>query len=184
MNKVKKTPSKKGKESKEHKESKKGNVGKIFRSPPIKLHFNPDENDFYRADIELYGVDLSGPSYEGRVFLNNPAASENTPMDVGNGYVGSYHIFGHGGCFGDSGHCEVAPRRTYDSRAQHPLTPAFKSLVATAIIKKILKSTDTITITIVPIIAKGGRMSDTKEVVDIQRIRINGYENYAKLKNK
>ena len=105
-------------------------------------------------------------------------------MDAENGYVGSYHIFGHGGCFGDSGHCDVAPRRTYDSRAQHPLTPAFKSLVATDIIKKILKSTDTVAVRIVPIIASGGRMSDAKDVIDIQRIRVNGYENYAKLIKK
>jgi hypothetical protein len=182
---MKKAFSKKGKEeSKKNKASKKGNTGKIFRSPPIKLHLDPDTQDFYRADIEFYGVDLSGPSYEGRVFLNNPDANENTPLESENGYVGSYHIFGHGGCFGDAGHCEITPRRTYDSRAQHALTPAFKSLVATNVIKKILKSTDTITITIVPIIARGGRMSDAKEVVYIERIRINGYENVSKLKNK
>ena len=181
---MKKTSSKKDKEESKADKAHRDNAGKIFKSPPIKLYLNPDAHDFYRADIEFYGVDLSGPSYEGRVFLNNPDANEKTPMEAGEGYVGSYHIFGHGGCFGDSGHCEVAPRRTYDSRAQHPLTPAFKSLVATNIIKKILKSTDTITITIVPIIARGGRRSDTKDVVYIERIRINGYENLSKLKNK
>ena len=50
---MKNTSSKKGKGSKEHERRKRGNVGKIFTSPPIKLHFNADENDFYRADIEL-----------------------------------------------------------------------------------------------------------------------------------
>jgi hypothetical protein len=157
------------------------NAGKTFTSPPIKLEFNIDEHEFYRADIEFYGIDISGPSYEGRVFLNNPNANENTPLEEEQGYVDSYHIFGHGGCFGDEGHCEIKPRRTYDSRPQHDLTPAYKSLIATNVIRKILKSTDEITITVVPMISRGGRMSDTKDVVYIDRIRISCYENYIKL---
>ena len=159
----------------------KNSVGNIFNSPPIKILLNTQEHDFYRADIEFHGVNHSGPSYEGRVFVNNLDADENTQLDDSNNYVGSYHIFGHNGCFGDVGHCDMIQRRTYDSRPQHPLTPAFKSLVATRIIKKVLKSTDTVTVTIVPIISRGGRMRDAKDVVDIQRIRINGYENYSKL---
>jgi len=156
------------------------NAGNTFTSPPIELEFDLDEHDFYRADIEFYGIDISGPSYEGRVFLNNSDANANTPLDEEHGYVDSYHIFGHGGCFGDEGHCEIKPRRTYDSRPQHDLTPAYKSLIATNAIKKILKSTNQITITVVPMISRGGRMSDTKDVVYIDRIRISCYENYVK----
>ena len=129
-------------------------------------------------------MDHSGASYEGRVFLNKPDADENTSRDDKNNYAGSYHIFGHGGCFGDVGHCDIKPRRPYDSRPEHPLTPALKVVVATNVLKKILKSTDTITVTIVPIIAKGGRMSNVKDVVHIRGIRINAYENYSKLKKQ
>ena len=35
---------------------------------------------------------ISGPSYEGRVSLNNPNANEITKLDLYNGYVGSYNI--------------------------------------------------------------------------------------------
>ena len=156
------------------------NVGNIFTSPPIKIFSHDKEHDFYRADIIFYGVDHSGPSYEGRVFLNNNRANENTPMDEENGYAGSYYIFGHGGCFGDVGHCDLLPRRTYDSRAQHPLVGADKSIDATKMIQKALETTDEIIVTIVPIIAKGGRKSDIKDVIRMERIRMNMYENQYK----
>ena len=38
-------------------------VGNIFSSPPIKLNWVKDETEFYRADIEFFGIDISGPSY-------------------------------------------------------------------------------------------------------------------------
>ena len=157
------------------------NVGNIFVSPPIQIFSHNKEQEYYKADIIFYGVDHSGPSYEGRVYLNNSNANGDTPLDEENGYAGSYHIFGHGGCFGDVGHCDIKPRRTYDSRAQHPLIGANKSIDATNMLRKILKTTDKIIITIVPIIAKGGRRSNIKDVVHIERIRINGYENAYKL---
>ena len=68
-------------------------VGNIFSSPPIKLNWIKEETEFYRADIEFLGIDISGPSYEGRVFLNNPKADENTGLNLDNGYAGSYYIF-------------------------------------------------------------------------------------------
>ena len=156
-------------------------VGNIFSSPPIKLNWIKEETEFYRADIEFLGIDISGPSYEGRVFLNNPKADENTGLNLDNGYAGSYYIFGHGGCYGDAGHCDIKPRRTFDSRTEHDLTPAYKSMIATEAIKKILKTTKEIVISVVPISARSGRMSNTKDMVYIDKIRISCYENYSKL---
>jgi hypothetical protein len=43
----------------------------VYVSEPIYLDIKKLENEFYRADIEIHGVDHSGPSYEGRIFLNN-----------------------------------------------------------------------------------------------------------------
>lgn len=92
---------------------------------------SPDE--FSRADFELRGIDHSGPSYEGRVFLNNPGADASTPREEGEGYAGSFYIFGHGGCFGELGHCDVheAPAGVYDLRLPHPLNPQFRTVVIT-----------------------------------------------------
>ena len=62
-------------------------VGNIFSSPPIKLNWIKEETEFYRADIEFFGTDISGPSYEGRVFLNNSKADEKTELNLDNGYA-------------------------------------------------------------------------------------------------
>jgi len=157
-------------------------VGNKLTSPPISLYFNQEETDFYKASLELYGVDVSGPSYEGRVFINNPRADENTPTNEESGYVGSYHIFGHNGCFGDEGHCEIPQRRSYDSRAKADAAPCYKSLDATMALKKVIESKNEIVVTVVPLAVRGGKMGEPKDIVHIDRIRINCYENYVKLK--
>src|SRR5215471_2746066 len=103
-------------------ESKKG--AKRYVSPSISM--GSVDSDFSRADLVFDGVDHSGVSFEARVFLNNPSASEQTAKTSENGYAGSFHIFGHGGCYGDdASHCDIrsAPR-PYDPRPAHPLTPA------------------------------------------------------------
>jgi tyrosinase len=105
-----------------------------------------------RADIEFHHVDHGGASYEGRVYLNNPDADENTPQTAEAGYAGSYHIFGHGGCLGDAGHCDVEPRRWYDPRPAHQLTPAKKVVIATDAVKYAIKKGDRATVTVVPIV--------------------------------
>jgi tyrosinase len=104
-----------------------------------------------RADIEFHDVDHAGASYEGRVYLNNPDADESTGYDDPS-YAGSYHIFGHGGCLGDPGHCEVKPRRRYDPRPSHPLTPAKKVVIATDAVKRATEQGNEVTVTVVPII--------------------------------
>ena len=104
-----------------------------------------------RADIEFHNVDHAGASYEGRVYLNNPDADETTGYDDPS-YAGSYHIFGHGGCLGDPGHCEVKPRRRYDPRPSHPLTPAKKVVIATDAVKRTIEQGDEVTVTVVPIV--------------------------------
>ena len=85
------------------------------------------------------------------MYLNKPDADENTGYDDPS-YAGSYHIFGHGGCLGDPGHCEVKPRRKYDPRPAHPLTPAKKVVIATKAVKREIERADEVTVTVVPII--------------------------------
>jgi glutamine amidotransferase-like uncharacterized protein len=104
---------------------------KRFSSKPLDLP--ADREHVARADLVFYGVDHSGPTYEGRVFLDNPRATERTPRDIAKGYAGSFTIFGHGGCFGSEGHCAPQDRYTdeYDRRPPHPLTPQTVSLSIT-----------------------------------------------------
>jgi hypothetical protein len=60
--------------------------------------------------------------------------------------------------------------------------PQYKFVDATQAIKKCLRTRSKITVTVVPIIPEGQRMSDAKDVISFQRIRVTCYENPAKLK--
>jgi hypothetical protein len=101
-----------------------------FTSDPIEV---PDPEDgFARADLIFYGLDHSGSSYEGRVFLNSPDADHDRSREDP-AWAGSFYLFGHGGCFGDVGHCDVptGPRDPYDLRPPHQLEPAIRILTIT-----------------------------------------------------
>jgi hypothetical protein len=108
----------------------------------VKLPRPPPAEDFIRADLEFRGVDHSGPSYEVRAFFNNPGADAGTACEVAEGYAGSLHVFGHGGCFGELGHCDVReePLGVYDLRMPHQLTPQFKTLIVTEALRRLLQT--------------------------------------------
>lgn len=144
-------------------------------SAPLKFDIKKLGDKFYRVDLQFHEIDHSGPSYEGRIFINNPKADENTLKTLKNGYVGSYHIFGHGGCFGDVGHCEVRkPISPFDYRPSHPLTPAFKRIRITDQIKTIAKGKKELVITIVPIVS-ASPTEHNEQVVKLERISIISY---------
>jgi hypothetical protein len=109
---------------------------------------------YSRADLVFDDVDHSGRSYALRVFFNNPAATENTSLSAENGYAGSVYVFGHGGCFGDVGHCEVpVERRPFDLRPPHQLTPAKMWLEVTDAIRQLTEPEERLVITVVPVMA-------------------------------
>jgi hypothetical protein len=134
------------------------------------------DREFSRADIEFHQLDHSEASFEARVFLNNDRADERTDRSVENGYAGSFHIFGHGGCYGDEGHCDVSPRRRYDPRPAHPLTPAHKVVIATGAIRRVLQTdTATVSLTVVPIITSLNEKCSTENILRFDHIRISTY---------
>ena len=128
-----------------------------YVSDPIAIPSPQDADDgadFSRADLVFYGVDHSGSSFEARVFLNNPDADENTSQEADSGYAGSFYIFGHGGCFGDVGHCDVPeePRGPFDRRSPHPLTPQKRTVVVTEPMKRLRETAGgDLTVTVVPV---------------------------------
>lgn len=113
-------------------------------------------DEFSRADLEFRGVDHSGPSFEARVYLDNPAADTGTGRDPASGYAGSFHVFGHGGCFGELGHCDIpqGPRSPYDARFPHQLTPQYKTVIITNAFRTIIAAAarKTLTVTVVPVV--------------------------------
>ena len=76
---------------------------KTFSSQRVPVDFAGPDHRSNRIDLEIYGIFHGEASYEGRIFFNNPNADRNTPKTPENGYAGSFHIFGHGGCLGDVG---------------------------------------------------------------------------------
>lgn len=132
-----------------------------YTSEPIPIEFIGPEHRFYRADLEIDGVTHSGPSYEGRIFLNNPGATKDTPRTLSEGYAGSFHIFGHGGCLGDEGHCQVKEKTDpYDYRTPNPLTPAHKRVTITEALVEACKQGETVTVTIVPVVSTTNALVD------------------------
>lgn len=148
-------------------------VSKKHVTPVIQL--GTIDRDFSRADIEFDGVDHRGASFEARIFLNNPQADEHTTKTLETGYAGSFHIFGHGGCFEDEGHCDVAPRRAYDPRPAHPLSPTRKIVIATEAVRQALQTGDTATVTVVPIVTSLNERCDTEDVLHCDSVRIVTY---------
>jgi hypothetical protein len=144
---------------------------------PVAVRPEIKDADFTRADLRFIGVDHSGASYEGRVFLNNPKATEKTPTTAASGYAGSFYIFGHGGCFGDVGHCDVpANRRENDLRPPHPLTPKNINVTITDALRRQLKKGGEIHVTVVPVVMASTEKCDLKNVLKFKRYEILTYK--------
>lgn len=150
-------------------------AGRKYKSK--QLYIGGLDPHFRRADIEFHDVDHAGASYEGRVYINNPGADADTGYEDAS-YAGSYYIFGHGGCLGDEGHCDVTDRRKYDPRPAHQLTPAKKVVIATDAVKTAIEAGDKATITVVPIVEPlpyPTEAKHTKSPVGIGYVRIMTY---------
>jgi len=108
-----------------------------FTSKPIELP--PADRPFVRADLIFHGLDHSGASFEAQVFLGSRGVGRDADRDH-RAYVGSFFIFGHGGCFGDVGHCDIPrDRDPFDLRPPHQLEPATRILTVTEAVAGLLE---------------------------------------------
>jgi hypothetical protein len=148
---------------------------KRFQSQPLDL---PAEREHVtRADLVFYGVDHSGPTYEARIFLDNPRATDKTPLDVENGYAGSFTVFGHGGCFGAEGHC--APKDRYvdefDRRPPHPLTPLTVAVTVTDALARLKKKRARVHVVAVVRKSKMGKAPGAASIPPCDQVRLVTY---------
>jgi len=141
-----------------------------FTSAPLELP--AAEHHFARADLIFYGLDHSGSSYEAQVFMAARGVG-GEPDHSHRAYVGSFFIFGHGGCFGDVGHCDIPTARDpFDLRPAHQLEPAVRILTVTEPLKAML--TQGLTAAKVTVVAHTeGSASD--EVLSFRTIRLATY---------
>ncbi len=135
-----------------------------------KIHLNIEnlEEDFYRCDLLFHEMENSVPSYEGRVFINNPDANLDTPRALDHGYVGSYFIFGHGSCLGDMGHCDVHAKREKYDFIPNTLRPYDLSMTITNKLRQLAKDTSEFSITVVPNVVRPPSIN--QEEIDIENI--------------
>jgi hypothetical protein len=114
-----------------------------FTSPPIPVGAG-GADAFQRAEIVVEGLDQSGPSFEARVFLNNPGADQRTEATPDNGYVGSIHVYGYGLWPGDVG-ADTPPE---PDGVRAPMT---RSVPATDAIRAAAARDEPVTVTVVPV---------------------------------
>jgi tyrosinase len=152
-------------------------IARLYKSPK-KISIADLPAQFTRADLEFIRVEHSGASYEARVFINNPDADGNTPPVEANGYAGSFSIFGHGGCFGDVGHCDIhkGEQDPFDPRPSHPLLPIKKVIIATNAIRSAVTRRADISVTVVPVVMGWTEQSETDDVLKFDHINLVTYD--------
>lgn len=147
-----------------------------YVSDPIPLSPAIASGDFGSAELIFYEVDHSGPSFEALVFLDAPEAAVDTPLEPGAGFAGSFVIFGHGGCVGDEGHCDVPgkPKDPFDSRSLHPLVRQTKTVDITDTLKQVRGDRDRLLVTVLPIVP-GDEAPELRDVLDFSAMRLVAY---------
>jgi hypothetical protein len=132
-----------------------------FDSAPLDNPARAGQAAFQRADLVFYGVDHSGPSFEARIYLNHADIDETTPRDHA-AYAGSFTVFGHAGCAGDVGHCDVpdGPREVFDRRGPHALTGQTKTVIVTEALRRVGDAKLVISVVAVAPGADGARSVD------------------------
>jgi tyrosinase len=147
---------------------------KRFHSEPLDLP--ADRTEVVRADLIFYGVDHSGPTYDARIFLDNPRANADTPRTAEAGYAGSFTIFGHGGCFGGDNHCAPKDRYSdeFDRRPPHPLTPQTVAVTITDALARV--PGEQVKVHVVTVLSAGmEKLSGSAEVLPCERVRLATY---------
>ena len=131
-----------------------------YTSKPLPLPTDPNGVQFRRVDLRFLDVAHNGESFEGRIFFNNSEAGIRTPLNIESGYGGSLYVFGHPHCWGDAGHCELTPGplHGFDDRYPHHLVPQLHEVEVSEPVRTLLeKGTTEVTVTVVPIVRRGGR---------------------------
>jgi len=151
-----------------------------FDSEPLPLSPAVLDGEFSAADLVFYEVDHSGESFEALVFLNPSGVGPSTPLKLESGFAGSFVVFGHGGCIGDEGHCDVPTfhKDPFDSRPLHPLTPQTKMVDIGEALQEARKQGDHLTVSVLATVpgAEGADGPDTADALFFSAMRLLAYD--------
>ena len=144
-------------------------VGKRYTSEPLELP-ELDPGEISGADLVFYGVDHSWRSYVADVFVAPEPVDTSAPASAEAGHAGSFAIFGHGGCYGGEGHCDVVerPADPFDNRPPHPLEGA----TITVDVSEALARLDgpTFVVTVIPVVPGSEEHEEPEGQRDLLRI--------------
>lgn len=143
---------------------------------PLPLPPSVVAGQFDAAELIFYDVDHSGASFEALVFLNSPDADIGAPLDDSTGFAGSFYIFGHGGCVGEAGHCDVPAKAKdpFDDRPLHALTPQTKVVDITEALQRTDRSGGSLHITVLPVVASAEK-AQRADVLSFSAVRLVTY---------
>lgn len=152
-----------------------GEAGSIVVTKPVAAGDALPGADFSKADLEIGGIRHSGSSYEGLVYLGR-GATPDTGRDAAAGYVGSFNVFGHGGCFGAEGHCDAPDeRRRFDNRPLARTIRMKKRVDVTDAMREAANGAGKLQLTIVAQVTDGTPSLSPEGVLDLKRLSIVGY---------
>jgi hypothetical protein len=93
------------------------------------------------ADIVVTGLDQAGPSFELRIFLNDPHADDRTEPTGERGYAGSIYVYGYG----------QPPERAGAGSDPRPHIPMTRRVKATAAVRAAAAKGAEMAVTLVPV---------------------------------
>jgi hypothetical protein len=121
-----------------------------YTAPPIEV--KPSYRG-ERAELVFGGVEQAGPSFEARVFLDNPGADATTAQAPETGYVGSFHVFG----YGSPAPPAIAEAQARREEGDPPVAPIEKRVgVAGPLLRSALERSNELTVTVVSVPADPG----------------------------
>jgi hypothetical protein len=94
-----------------------------------------------RADIVVSGLEQAGPSFELRIFLDNPDADAETEPTEDAGYAGSVYVYGYG----------RPPEGATAQSGLHPRIPMTRYIMATDAIRAAAARGPAAAVTLVPV---------------------------------
>ncbi|MBD0282590.1 MAG: hypothetical protein ICV69_10420, partial [Thermoleophilaceae bacterium] len=103
-------------------------------------------------------------------------ADADTPRDIEQGYAGSFAVFGHGGCYGEEGHCAPEDRfmDEFDRRPPHPLTKYIRTVTVTEALKR--TTGDQVTVQLVAVARETKDSPAGEDIAPVETVRLVAYE--------
>lgn len=113
---------------------------RVFPSVAIPVRAE-DAPSLKRADIVVAGLEQAGPSFELRIFLNNPHADAHTEPAQATGYAGSVYVYGYG----------RPPEGVGAQSDTHPRIPMTRYIMATEAVRTAAAKGPAAAVTLVPV---------------------------------